>query len=48
MCAKFCTLWMFLLLSVATFGQNNVIDEVVWVVGEREDVYHLVNNESLS
>ena len=21
--------------------------DVVWVVGEREDVYHLVNNESL-
>ena len=34
MCAKVCTLWALLLASVAGYGQNNVIDEVVWVVGD--------------
>ena len=48
MCAKFCTLWMFLLLSVATFGQNNVIDEVVWVVGDEAILKSEVEAERLN
>ena len=48
MCAKFCTLWMFLLLSVATFGQNNVIDEVVWVVGDEAILKSDVESERLN
>ena len=34
MCAKVCTLWVLLLVAVSGYGQNNVIDEVVWVVGD--------------
>lgn len=48
MCAKFCTLWMSLLLSVATFGQNNVIDEVVWVVGDEAILKSDVESERLN
>ena len=48
MCAKFCTLLMFLLLSVATFGQNNVIDEVVWVVGDEAILKSDVESERLN
>ena len=48
MCAKFCTLWMLLLLSVATFGQNNVIDEVVWVVGDEAILKSDVESERLN
>ena len=48
MCAKFCALWMFLLLSVATFGQNNVIDEVVWVVGDEAILKSEVESERLN
>ena len=48
MCAKFCALWMFLLLSVAAFGQNNVIDEVVWVVGDEAILKSDVENERLN
>ena len=48
MCANFCTLWMFLLLSVATFGQNNVIDEVVWVVGDEAILKSDVESERLN
>ena len=48
MCVKFCTLWMFLLLSVATFGQNNVIDEVVWVVGDEAILKSDVESERLN
>ena len=48
MCAKFCALWMFLLLSVATFGQNNVIDEVVWVVGDEAILKSDVESERLN
>ena len=33
-CLRLCTLWMLWIASVAAFGQNNVIDEVVWVVGD--------------
>ena len=33
-CAKVCALWALLLASVSGYGQNNVIDEVVWVVGD--------------
>ena len=48
MFAKFCTLCMSLLLSVATFGQNNVIDEVVWVVGDEAILKSDVENERLN
>ena len=48
MCAKFCALWMFLLLSVAAFGQNNVIDEVVWVVGDEAILKSDVESERLN
>lgn len=47
-CAKFCALWMFLLLSVAAFGQNNVIDEVVWVVGDEAILKSDVESERLN
>ena len=33
-CLRLCTLCMLWIASVTAFGQNNVIDEVVWVVGE--------------
>ena len=32
--SKVYALWVLLLASVSAFGQNNVIDEVVWVVGD--------------
>ena len=32
--SKVYALWVLLLSSVSAFGQNNVIDEVVWVVGD--------------
>ena len=48
MCAKFCTLWMFFLLSVSPFGQNNVIDEVVWVVGDEAILKSDVESERLN
>ena len=48
MCVKFCTLCMSLLLSVATFGQNNVIDEVVWVVGDEAILKSDVESERLN
>ena len=44
----FCTLWMFLLLSVASFGQNNVIDEEVWVVGDVAILKSDVESERLN
>ena len=33
-CLRLCTLCMLWIASVTAFGQNNVIDEVVWVVGD--------------
>ena len=48
MYAKFGTLWMFLLLSLAAFGQNNVIDEVVWVVGDEAILKSEVEAERLN
>ena len=48
MCAKFCTLCMLLLLSVTTYGQNNVIDEVVWVVGDEAILKSDVESERLN
>ena len=48
MCAKFCTLCMLLLLSVTTYGQNNVIDEVVWVVGDEAFLKSDVESERLN
>ena len=48
MCAKFCTLCMLLLFSVTTYGQNNVIDEVVWVVGDEAILKSDVESERLN
>ena len=48
MCAKICTLWVLLLASVSAFGQNNVIDEVVWVVGDEAILKSDVENERLN
>ena len=48
MCAKFYTLCMLLLLSVTTYGQNNVIDEVVWVVGDEAILKSDVESERLN
>ena len=48
MYARVCTLCMSLLLSVATFGQNNVIDEVVWVVGDEAILKSDVESERLN
>lgn len=48
MCAKFCTLCMLLLLSVTTYSQNNVIDEVVWVVGDEAILKSDVESERLN
>ena len=48
MCAKFCTLCMLLLLSVTTYGQNNVIDDVVWVVGDEAILKSDVESERLN
>jgi len=48
MCAKFCALWMLLLASVSAFGQNNVIDEVVWVVGDEAILKSDVETERLN
>ena len=48
MCAKVCTLWALLLASVSAFGQNNVIDEVVWVVGDEAILKSDVESERLN
>ena len=48
MCAKVCTLWVLLLASVSAFGQNNVIDEVVWVVGDEAILKSDVESERLN
>jgi len=39
---------MLLLLSVTTYGQNNVIDEVVWVVGDEAILKSDVESERLN
>ena len=48
MCAKAIALCALLLSSVAAFGQNNVIDEVVWVVGDEAILKSDVENERLN
>ena len=48
MCAKVCTLWVLLLASVSAFGQNNVIDEVVWIVGDEAILKSDVESERLN
>ena len=48
MCAKVCALWALLLASVAGYGQNNVIDEVVWVVGDEAILKSDVESERLN
>ena len=47
-CAKVCALWVLLLASVSVFGQNNVIDEVVWVVGDEAILKSDVESERLN
>ena len=48
MFAKACTLFVMLFAAVSTFGQNNVIDEVVWVVGDEAILKSDVENERLN
>lgn len=48
MCAKVCALWVLLLASVSVYGQNNVIDEVVWVVGDEAILKSDVESERLN
>ena len=45
---RVCALWMLLLASVSAFGQNNVIDEVVWVVGDEAILKSDVEAERLN
>ena len=45
---KIYALFWVLLLSVAAYGQNNVIDEVVWVVGDEAILKSDVENELLN
>ena len=47
-CLRICTWCMLLMASVAAFGQNNVIDEVVWVVGDEAILKSDVENERLN
>lgn len=48
MCAKVCTLLALLLATVSVSGQNNVIDEVVWVVGDEAILKSDVESERLN
>ena len=48
MCAKVCALWALLLASVSVYGQSNVIDEVVWVVGDEAILKSDVESERLN
>ena len=48
MCAKVCTLWVLLLAAVSASGQNNVIDEVVWIVGDEAILESDVESERLN
>ena len=48
MCAKVCTLWVLLLAAVSASGQNNVIDEVVWIVGDEAILKSDVESERLN
>ena len=45
---KVYALWVLLLASVSAFGQNNVIDEVVWVVGDEAILKSDVESERLN
>ena len=46
--AKVCALFVLLLLSVSALGQNNVIDEVVWVIGDEAILKSDVESERLN
>ena len=48
MLAKACTLFLMLCATVSSFGQNNVIDEVVWVVGDEAILKSDVESERLN
>ena len=48
MCTKVCALFVLLLASVSTFGQNNVIDAVVWVVGDEAILKSDVETERMN
>lgn len=46
-CLKICAWCMLLMASISAFGQNNVIDEVVWVVGDEAILKSDVEGERL-
>ena len=46
--SKVYALWVLLLASVSAFGQNNVIDEVEWVVGDEAILKSDVESERLN
>ena len=46
-CLKICVWCMLLMASISAFGQNNVIDEVVWVVGDEAILKSDVEGERL-
>lgn len=48
MCTKVYALCLMLLATVSAYGQDNVIDEVVWVVGDEAILKSDVENERLS
>ena len=47
-CLRICMCWILLMASVTVFGQNNVIDEVVWVVGDEAILKSDVEAERLN
>ncbi len=48
MSAKLCTLLLMLMAAVTVYGQDNVIDEVVWVVGDEAILKSDVESERLN
>ena len=48
MCTKVYALMLMLFAVVSVYGQDNVIDEVVWVVGDEAILKSDVENERLN
>ena len=48
MCTKVYALVLMLFAAVSVYGQDNVIDEVVWVVGDEAILKSDVENERLN
>ena len=48
MCTKVYALVLMLFAAVSVYGQDNVIDEVVWVVGDDAILKSDVDNERLN